>query len=67
MFDFMGLNENDLICIFMNINKDFEKNEVKRGKTMVVASFSMGYKIYHTSLISIFKAASVVRGTTLMT
>ena len=44
--DIMGLYENNLICIFMNINKNVENLKgKKRGKTMVIARFWMGYKI----------------------
>ena len=39
--------------------------EKKRGKTMVIARFWMGYNVYLASLKSILKAASVVRGTIL--
>ena len=64
--DIMGLYENNLICIFMNINKNVENLEGKKeGKTMDIARFWMGYKIYLASLKSILIAASVVRGTTL--
>ena len=67
MIDFMGLDENDIICIFMNINEDVENRDTKKTReTMVVSRFWMGYKIYLASLKSIFMAASVFRETTLM-
>ena len=62
----MGLNENYLTCIFMNINK-MSKIEENEGKAMALARVWMGYKmIYLASLKPIFMAASVVRGTPLM-
>ena len=41
----MDLNKNYLICIFMNINES-----IKKGKTVAIARFWMGYKIYRASL-----------------
>ena len=66
--DLIGPDKNDLICIFMNINENVEnlekrEREKKNKKTMVIARFWMGYKIYLASLKSILMAASVVRGT----
>ena len=62
----MGLDKNDLICIFMNINEKV-KNRGKQGKkTVAIARFWMGYKIYLASLGPILMAASVVKGITLI-
>ena len=58
----MALDENYLICIFMNVYKNNENLE-KRGKNMVTAMFWMGYKIYLASLKSILMAASGQRDT----
>ena len=49
----------------MNIN-DFVENRGKQGKSVAIARFWMGYKIYHASLGPTLMAASVVRGITLM-
>ena len=62
----MGLNENYLICIFMNINKNVENRGKKQGETIPTARFLMGNMICLVSLKPILMAASVVRGTTLM-
>ena len=64
--DVMGLNENYLICIFMNINENLETRGKTEKKTIAIAMFWMGYKIYLTSLKSILMAASVVRGAILI-
>ena len=63
--DVMGLNENYLICIFMNFNKISKIEEIQQ-KNIAIARFRMGYKIYLVSLKPILMAASVVRGTALM-
>ena len=59
----MGLNKNDLVFIFMNINEKV-KNRGNKGKTVAIAMFWMGYKIYLASLGPILMVASVVRGIT---
>ena len=53
-------------AMFMNINKNVENQGKMRKKTIAIARFWMGYKIYLASLGHIPMAASVVRGTTLM-
>ena len=60
--DVVGLHENYLICIFMNINKIVDKRG-NEGKAITIARFLMGYKIYLDSLTPIFMTNSVVRET----
>ena len=64
-FDVMGINENYLICIFMNFNQDVE-NRVKTRGNIAIARFLMDHMICLVSLKPILMAASVIRGTALM-
>ena len=43
--DVVGLNKNDLICIFMNINEKVKnRGKTRKKKTVAIARFWMGYK-----------------------
>ena len=56
----MGLvYENNVICIFININKNVENRGETEGKTIDIARFWMGYKIYLAPLEQILMAASM--------
>ena len=54
----MGLNKNDLICIFMNINEKVKNKN--RGKNCSHFKVLDGYEIYLASLGPILMAASVL-------
>ena len=41
--DTMGLNKNNLICIFMNINKNDENQDLQRENLLPFEGFRVGY------------------------
>ena len=63
--DVIGVNENYLICIFMNFNQNVE-NRVKQGGKLSPLQVLMGYMINLVSLKPILLAASVIRGAAIM-
>ena len=42
-FDVMGLNKNNLICIFMNINENDENQDLQRENLLPFEGFRVGY------------------------
>ena len=41
--DVMGLNKNNLICIFMNINENDENQDLQRENLLPFEGFRVGY------------------------
>ena len=44
-FDAMGLDKNHLICIFMNINKNDENQNLQRENILPFEGFGVGYRM----------------------